>query len=304
MEVDSLMELSTFKANILDGKLPSQLVILVCSENFFIADQYINTLCVKTNKEKRLISSIFEQESALSLVFDYTDSINVLKTDIFNEVAEDYSNFENTIIVCNKVDKKIEALVSDYIIKVPTLVDWQVHAYMKQVCPELDDLEIKWLYNVTNKDIYRIDAELSKLLLFHPKDRKGVLAHLRFDRGSDLYNLSIFELCDAIIYNRKNIIIDFLTHKSMLNFELMALVGILIPKIKNLILVKYGNKTAAEIGINEKQYYYLVKDPLIPLAKLQNLLSIVTNIDFQLKSGLLDISKDAQIDYLISKLCE
>jgi hypothetical protein len=298
------MDLQTFKANILNGQAPTQLVVLLCAENFFIADQYINTLCAKTGKEKKIVNSIFEQESALSLVFDYTETINVLKTETFSEIAEDYAIFENTIIVCNKIEKKLESVLADYIIKIPALKDWQVLDYIKQVCPELDDLEAKWLYNAAGKNIYKIESELDKVLLFHPKERKKALTCIRFSKDSDLFNLSIFELCDAIIYNRKDILVEYLRHRTVVNFELMSLVGVLLPKIKNLILVKFAGKTAAEIGISDGQYYYLTKDPYLPLERLQSLLQTVSNIDLQLKSGLLDISKDAQIDYVISKLCE
>lgn len=298
------MDLQTFKANILNGQAPTQLVVLLCAENFFIADQYINTLCAKTGKEKKIVNSIFEQESALSLVFDYTETINVLKTETFSEIAEDYSIFENTIIVCNKIEKKLESVLADYIIKIPVLKDWQVLDYIKQVCPELDDLEAKWLYNAAGKNIYKIESELDKVLLFHPKERKKALTCMRFSKDSDLFNLSIFELCDAIIYNRKDILVEYLRHRMVVNFELLSLVGVLLPKIRNLILVKFAGKTAAEIGISDGQYYYLTKDPYLPLERLQGLLQIVSNIDLQLKSGLLDISKDAQIDYVISKLCE
>lgn len=298
------MDLQTFKTNVLNGQPPTQLVVLLCAENFFIADQYINTLCAKTGKEKRLINSIFEQDSANSLVFDYTETINVLKTETFNEAAEDYSVFENTIIVCNKLEKKLESALADYIIKIPTLKDWQVFDYIKQVCPELDDLEIKWLYNASGKNIYKIESELDKLLLFHPKERKKALACLRFSQDSDLYALSIFEFCDAIIYNRKDILVEYFRHRATINFELMPVIGVLLPKIRNLILVKHAGKRAAEIGISDGQYYYLTKDPYLSLEHLQKLLQIVSNVDLQLKSGLLDIPKDAQIDYVISKLCD
>lgn len=298
------MDLQTFKTNVLNGQPPTQLVVLLCAENFFIADQYINTLCEKTGKEKRLINSIFEQDSANSLVFDYTETINVLKTETFNEAAEDYSVFENTIIVCNKLEKKLESALADYIIKIPALKDWQVFAYIKQVCPELDDLETKWLYNASGKNIYKIEFELDKLLLFHPKERKKALACLRFSQDSDLYALSIFEFCDAIIYNRKDILVEYFRHRATINFELMPVIGVLLPKIRNLILVKHAGKRAAEIGISDGQYYYLTKDPYLSLEHLQKLLQIVSNVDLQLKSGLLDIPKDAQIDYVISKLCD
>ena len=62
------MDLQTFKTNVLNGQAPTQLVVLLCAENFFIADQYINTLCTKTGKEKKIVNSIFEQESAYDKV--------------------------------------------------------------------------------------------------------------------------------------------------------------------------------------------------------------------------------------------
>jgi DNA polymerase III delta subunit len=228
----------------------------------------------------------------------------VLKTEIFSEAAEDYSIFENTIVVCNKLEKKLESALADYVIKIPALKDWQVIEFIKQVCPELDELEAKWLYNAAGKNIYKIESELEKVLLFHPKERKKALACLRYSKDSDLYNLSIFELCDAIIYNKRDILVEYLRHRSIVNFELMSLVGALVPKIRNLILVKYAGKTAADLGISDGQYYYLSKDPYLPLERLQSLLQDVSNIDLQLKSGLLDIPKDAQIDYVLAKLCK
>jgi hypothetical protein len=84
----------------------------------------------------------------------------------------------------------------------------------------------------------------------------------------------------------------------------MSLVGALAPKIRNLILVKYAGKTAADLCISDGQYYYLSKDPYLPLERLQSLLQDISNIDLQLKSGLLDIPKDAQIDYVLAKLCK
>ena len=216
-------------------------------------------LCAKTGKEKKVVNSIFEQESALSLVFDYTETINVLKTETFSEVAEDYSIFENTIIICNKLEKKLEAALADYVIKIPALKDCQVIDFIKQVCHELDDLEAKWLYNAAGKNIYKIESELDKILLFHPKERKKALACLRFSQDSDLYNLSIFELCDAIIYNRKDVIVEYLRHRDVVNFELMSLVGALLPKIRNLLFVKYAGKTAADLGItfnNQRTWFF------------------------------------------------
>ena len=163
------MELSKFKENVLNGTPPTQLVVLLCGEISLLRTNILILCAQKQEKEKKLINSIFEQDSAMSLVFDYTETINVLKTETFSEIAEDYSVFENTIIVCNKLEKKLESALADYIIKIPALKDWQVFDYIKQVCPELDDLEVKWLYNAAGKNIYKIESELDKDFIISSK---------------------------------------------------------------------------------------------------------------------------------------
>jgi DNA polymerase III delta subunit len=304
MEVNTLMELYKLKENLLEGKLPTQLLIFVCSENFFIADQYVETILSKSGKEKRLINSIFEPESSIVSLFDEDNSfLNILKTEIFSEFAEDYSVFEDMIIVCSKVDKKLASMLTDYIVEVPQLKDWQLESYVKQRCTSLDDLEAQWLVKATNNNIYRIENELDKLSVFPATKQKEILARLRFEPNSDLYNLDVFTLCDAILYNNKAVLVEYLKHQNVCKFDLMNIVGALLKKTKNLLFVKYSRRNAAELGINPGYYKRLLNEPMIPQERLQTILSILSNIDLQLKSGLLEISKDRQIDYLLSKLC-
>lgn len=296
------MELYELKTAILENNIPEHLIVFVCNSNHFLANQYIEAICTKLQKEKRLIKSIFEQQDALSLVFDYSDTINVLEVETFEEYTEDYSQFENTIVVCDKVDKKLESLLSKYLIKMPTLEAWQIEDYVKQLCPELDNLEVDWLLQATKQDIYQIDSELSKVCLFKGKERKEVFNELRFAKDSYLYNLELFTLSDALIYNNKAVIIDYLKHRQNVTFELLSLVGNMLQKVKNLLFVNYTKKTAVELGISSGYYNFLLKNSL-PLPRVQNLIQVLSKIDQQLKSGLLEMPLEYQIDYLISKVC-
>jgi hypothetical protein len=83
----------------------------------------------------------------------------------------------------------------------------------------------------------------------------------------------------------------------------MSLVGTLLQKTKNLLFVKYGQRNAGELGINPGYYKRLLNEPMLSQERLQTILTLVSNIDLQLKSGLLDMPKNRQIDYLLSKLC-
>ena len=62
------MKLQTLKTNLLENRLPDSFMIFVCSENFFIADPYIEMICNKSGKEKRLISKVLKNHYSLLLV--------------------------------------------------------------------------------------------------------------------------------------------------------------------------------------------------------------------------------------------
>ena len=192
-------------------------------------------------------------------------------------------------------------MVEDYIIEIAKLADWQTKSYIKLICPVLNDDELDWLYQVTNGDIYKMINEVDKIKLFPASEQRSVLDAIRFSPDSDLYSVSIFDLADAIIRNNKPFVLDFLRHKNI-NFDLMQIVGATLQKVKNIILVTQNSgKTASEIGINDKYMYRLRKDwNGFPESRLKALLEFLSSIDLKLKTGSLDMSKEAQIDYLIA----
>lgn len=295
------MTLIELKKCIESQVIPDDFIIFLCSDNSFIADQYIEAICEINNLTKTSINSLQSQTSALSLVMGQNDELNVLKVDTFEEALIDYSGLTNTVVVCNKIDKKIKSFVEDYIVEVPRLVDWQIKSYISQQCPTLDPDEVDWLYQATNGDIYRIINELDKLLLFPVNERKNVLAELRFNPGSDLYSLTIFDLAEGIIRNNKPLVLEFLRHEN-LNFDLMSITGAMLNTVKNIILLTQNSgKTFTDIGVSKGRAWHIKQDwQNFPASRLQMLLQFLSGIDLKLKSGLLDMSKEAQIDYLIA----
>ena len=297
------MTIIDLKKSIEAQNVPNDFMIFVCSDNTFIAEQYIKAICDINNMTKTSIKSLQEQTSALALVMESTDELKVLKTDTFTEALIDYSSLTNTIVICNKIDKKIKAFVDDYVVEFPKLTDWQVKSYMTLICPTLEQDDIDWLYNATNGDIYRIVNELDKLLLFPKTEQKTILAELRYGENSDLYALSIYDLTDAIIRNNKSIVIDYLKHKDF-NFDLMAINNQMLKTVKDIILVTQNSgKTMTELGLPEWLYKKIKRNWAgFPLDRLQKLLKFLTATDIKLKSGLIDTNKSAQIDYLITNV--
>ena len=295
------MTLIDLKKSIEAKNIPDDFMIFLCSENSFIADQYVDAICEINNLVKTRINTLQDQASALSLVLGSTDELKVMKVDTFDEALADYSSLKNTIVICNKIDKKVKPLVEDYIVEIAKLADWQIKSYIKLICPVLNDDELDWLYQATEGNIYKMINEVDKIKLFPAPEQRSVLDAIRFSPDSDLYSVSIFDLADAIIRNNKPFVLEFLTHKN-LNFDLMQIVGATLQKVKNIILVTQNSgKTASEIGINDKYMYRLRKDwNGFPEGRLKALLEFLSSIDLKLKTGSLDMSKDAQIDYFIA----
>ena len=294
------MTLIDLKKSIESGIVETDFMIFVCPENTFIADQYIDAICDLNNLTKTSINSLQEQTSALSLVFENKDELNVMKVDTFDEALIDYSSLTNTIVVCSKVDKKIKQFVEDYIIEFPKLVDWQIKSYINLICPQLDNEEVDWLCKATNNDIYRIVNEIDKIRLFPIMEQKGILNEIRFGKGSDLYALTIFELADAIVKNNKAVLLEFLRHDE-LNFEPMSIVGMTLKKVKDILFVtQNSNRKPEDIGLTSKQAWAIDKSYKgFPLTRLQYLLKFLSDIDLRLKSGELDMPKNTLINYLI-----
>ena len=295
------MTLMDLKKSIEAQNIPDDFMIFLCSENSFIADQYVDAICEINNLVKTRINTLQDQASALSLVLGSTDELKVMKVDTFEEALIDYSGLKNTIVICNKIDKKVKPLVEDYIIEIAKLADWQIKSYIKLICPVLNDDELDGLYQATEGNIYKMINEVDKIKLFPAPEQRSVLDAIRFSPDSDLYSVSIFDLADAIIRNNKPFVLEFLTHKNI-SFDLMQIVGATLQKVKNIILVTQNSgKTASEIGINDKYMYRLRKDwNGFPESRLKALLEFLSSIDLKLKTGSLDMSKEAQMDYFIA----
>ena len=295
------MNLIELKRSIESQLVPNDFIIFLCEENSFIADQYIKAICDINNLTKTDINNLQEQTSALSLVLGGNEELRVLKVDNFDEVVSDYSSLTDTIVVCNKIDKKISKFVEDYVIKVPKLVDWQVKSYIKLICPTLVDEEVDWLYKATGGDIYRIVNEIDKLLLFPTIERKEIFNELRYGKDSDLYALDIFELVDAIVRNNKPIVLNYLRRANTM-YEFMSLVSLTLKKAKDILMTrKDSNRTASEVGMNIKQWNAISKIYSgFPEARLEELITFLSKIDLKVRQGTFEsLSKDTLIDYFI-----
>jgi len=315
------MNIQDFKQELLDKTLNEDLIIFVNSENSFLAEQYINEICAQKNLTKNYINSLAETtDSALALVMDTTSDLNILKVDIFDELAEDYSEYKNCVVVCNKVATEIKEAVKDYIINIPKLTDWQVKDYMKTMCSGISEETQNWLYEACCKDIYKIDNELKTLSLIEPEKQEKTISELKQNKNSDLFiKDSVFKLVDALIHDNKEVALDFLNHADYYerpytssagtkerDLDPVGLTSLLLQKYKNILLLNFkSGMTDEQIGISKGAAWYLRNETKnIPLQQIMKAIDFLSGIDSRLKQNpsnldFIDCRPNAMLEYII-----
>ena len=270
------MTLKELKENIENKKLNNSMLIFKDSGSPFLINQYINAIATLHNLEVKEVDNL-----------DFDDYFNcylyVYKVDKFNEKIDK----ENTIVICK--DSSLPY------IEFKKLEKWQIEDYAKVLAPGVSSDKLKWLCEATNYDVYRIKNELNKISIF-PSDSQEYIFDKLDEEGAfnDLINLTIFDFINALIKKDKDKLQEILEHIDYIDIEPAGVLTLLLNNVKMMIDIK-ANHTE---GINPKQLYAIKKNAsLYSDASLQNKYDILTQVDYKLKSGLLDYDKI--IDYII-----
>ena len=300
------MTLIELKDSITSGIVPTEFLILVDKDNKFLANQYIKALGDLAPGGINKISSIYEPfQSSLAILTATDGCINVLIVDTFEERAEDYSQFENTIVVCEQIDKSIAKSVEDYTIKLPKFEEWQILDYAKTLCPALEEEELTWLITASNNSIERVVNELAKVSLFNGNEQKEVFSSIRFDPQTDLYKTDIFEIVNALVEGNMTVLFDFLKHDNLEGVDPVVLANRTLTSLKNIVLIsKNPALTAEDCGVSAGQYRYIkynYRNLNIDAARYK--IKFLSNFDLALKTSRLDMSKKDMLNYLINNLC-
>jgi DNA polymerase III delta subunit len=227
-----------------------------------------------------------------------------MTVDTFYERAENYSQFENTIVICDQVDKSIATVVADFIIKFPKLEEWQIFDYAKMLCPHVDNEDLLWLVKATDNNIERVSNELEKVALFTGNDQKAIFSAIRFDAQTDLYKADSLKLTDALAKGDAKVLFDFLKHSSVVDIDPVALANGTLTKLKDIILVSQNlDLTAEDCGISTKYFNYIRRNYYnLNINVVKHKIKFLANFDLALKTSKLDMSKHDMLNYLINNL--
>ena len=299
------MTLMDLKNSITNKIVPSDFMIFVSKDNSFLANQYAKALGELAIGGVNKINSIYEpQQSSLMLLTSSTETLNILTIDVFDERSEDYSQFENTIVICEQVDKSIAKNVENYVIKFPKLEEWQLCDYAKTLCPSIEDEDITWLVKASGNDIERVNSELEKVALFSKNDQKEIFSAIRFDPQSDLYNADLFAIVNALVLGDLGVLFEFIKHNGYNIHEPVMLANRAFSSLKNIILVTQNyTLNYADLDMSEKQYRFIKNNNRnLNLAAAKKKLKFLANFDLLLKTSQLELDKRDMLNYLIANL--
>ena len=299
----TLMQLKDF---IINKTIPEDFMIFVCPDNHFLAKQYLTEISEQKTGKINNIKSIYEPlQNTLYLLTDQEDALNVLVTETFDEKAEDYSQFTNTIVICDKIDKFIESVVTDFIIDMPKFQSWQIEDYVKTFSSSLDPDDIKWLVESSKGDIYRVLNEIDKVLLFDKDEQRQLLSEIRSDPQSDLYNFDLFKIVNAFVDGDMPVLYDFLRRKDFDTLEPIMLSNRILSSLKNILLITQNPTVSAEdLGVSPAQQRAIkYKYKTLNIEAVKHKIKFLASIDLDLKSSKLDLSKQDLMNYLVTHLC-
>jgi hypothetical protein len=298
----TLMDLKKF---ITDKIVPSDFMIFVSKDCPFLASQYVKALGDLSISGINKISSIYEpQQSSIMLLTNTEGALNVLYTDTFDERSEDYSQFENTIVVCEQVSKDIAKNVENYIIKFPKLTDWQIFDYAKTLCPNIDEEDIKWLIKASENSIERVYNELAKVSLFSNDEQKEIFSAIRFDPQTDLYKADLFDIVNALVSGDQAVLFDFVKHDGHELHEPVVLANRTLSSLKNIIIIaKNPQLTAVDCGVSPGQFNFIrSRYRSLNVDAVRYKIKFLSNFDLLLKTSQLELDKRDMLNYLINNL--
>ena len=299
------MKLIDLKNYITNGIVPSDFMIFISKDCPFLTTQYVKALGELSVGGITKINSVYEPlQSSIMLLATPTETLNVLYTDTFDERSEDYTQFENTIVVCDQVSKDIAKNVEKYTIKFPKLSDWQLFDYAKTVCPMIDDEDLQWLVKATDCDIDRVINELAKVSLFNKSEQKEVFAAIRFDPQSDLYKADLFDIVNALVLGDSAVLYNFLKHDGWEIHEPVVLANRAMSSLKNIILIaKNPQLAAADLGVSPGQFNFIrSRYKSLNVEAVRAKIKFLSNFDLLLKTSQLELDKRDMLSYLISNL--
>ena len=295
------MDIQEFKQHIENNDLNISLDICKYKGNGdFIFHQYLKEYITRNNYNVDVISDITPSKS--KNIFDVScNTVKVCNIDKLENLDIDPTKNHDMIWVkCKSIDKKIQKRYSDNIIELPALESWQIKDYILSIT-DLSNKYAEELYNAYKDNMYALDNELSKLILFDSQEK--IYTKVKDQLYNDISEYNMFDIVNAIIKRDIVKVQNIISQKPISKDDTYGFLSLLITNFKKVIDIQLNPKATAEsLKISAKQFYAIKKYSCGYYTKQQliNIYKFLTNCDYMIKSGYADIGMMA--DFIIAKI--
>ena len=298
------MTLEQLKNDIINNCYNGCPIVFVYSDSKFVPTQYVDkivqdnnyTVDYKYDVDGSIISSIdlFGQ--------NITDQyIRVYDVDVFDYCDSRLLTEKNIFVICKKVSDEAESMYKDLIINVPKLEDWQIKDYVYSLVEGIKESDLNRLISLCRNNIYRIESEIAKIILFKSELRQKLFSEFELDGVfSDLSDSTIFDLSDAILKRDSKKLAYVYKQLDCMDVNPVGLINLLYQSIKNIIKIQLIKNSTPESSGIAKNKFFAIKYNYIGKYNKQQLVKIflfLTELDKQIKLGLIDV--DNIVDQLI-----
>lgn len=296
------LSLSDLKDELNTKKEVTLPLIFIGKDNDYLIKTYVKAIAFNTHLTIKEIESFKEMDDIENSMFKEDDYLYVYKI-AKKEILDETRLADCNIIILS--DEKIETK-NVTTVTFDKLLEWQIEAYIQKLVPGLNADEINWLCKNSKYDVQRLDNEAAKLNIFTKNDQEKIFKEISDDNGyADLNELNIFNLSNALI--KKDIIGVKRVVQDLDNIDVegTGLVTILLKNFLNIINIQTNSKaTASTLGISEKQFRYLQYNQCnkYSVDELIDNYQFLTDVDYKLKSGLLDMTNQQLVTYIVSNI--
>lgn len=251
----------------------------------FIFDQYSH---VYANNNMLDIEVLDELADNHINCFGVTNcNLKIFKTEKLEYVP---LNFEGWIY-CKSVSKNID---ENRIVELPKLEKWQLLDYISSKCKI--SIEQATILVDTYKDLYKLDIESNKLIVFNNN-----MFNIIEDQLIQKNDYVLFDLVNAILQRDKNKL--KLIYNSGLKVDTFAFLSLLIKNFRNVIDIQLArNATAESLGLSGKQFWAIRNYNCNKYSReeLIYIYDLLTSMDLRIKTGKINTNKVQ--DYIVFKI--
>ena len=295
-----MIDLEMFKNAIERGVSYHSMLIIVCGDSKYVAEQYVRQIAKNNGCDMEQVEDVKDVMTTTNNIFGDI-VLKVLTTDKFQCSNPYLEKAKDTIIITNKIEKETSKLFDNSIVQIPKLETWQIEDYALTMLDGVQKNDVCTLVNACDNDLYRIDNEIAKLKIFNEATRQFLYKQFT-EKGAlpTAEKYTVFSLSNALLTKNKVDVAGILEHIDEIDVNPLGLLTILYKNVANVIAIQMNPKATPEnTGMTTGQFYAIKKNNINYYSNEQ-LISIfnhLTALDLKIKTG--EVPMEIVIPYIV-----